>query len=87
MIEIKFWYDDIEGIRDFGILLLQNNIIYKLRKKGDFAIFSINTAYDERIACIKMGDALDDYNYSKWCLKIGVVKNEIEFKAFALKIY
>lgn len=87
MIEIKFWFDDIEGIRDFGILLLQNNIIYKLRKSGDFAIFSINTLYDERVAVIKIGEGLDDFDYSKFILKIGVVKNEIEFKAFALKIY
>lgn len=87
MIEIKFWLDDIEGMRDFGILLLQNNIIYKLRKKGDFAIFSINSVYDERVAVIKIGEGLDDYDYSKFILKIGVVKNEIEFKAFALKIY
>lgn len=86
MIEIKFWFDDIEGIRDFGILLLQNNIIYKLRKKGDFAIFSIDTLSDDRVVCIKFG-LLDDRDYNKYLLKIGVVKNEIEFKAFALKIY
>jgi hypothetical protein len=36
---------------------------------------------------IKTGEALDDYNYSKFILKIGVDKNEIEFKAFALKIF
>lgn len=87
MIEVKIWFDDIDGIRDFGILLLQNNIVYKLRKDGDFTIFSINTLYDERLAVIKIGEGLDDYNYSKFILKIGVVKNEIEFKAFALKIY
>ena len=87
MIEVKIWLDDIDGIRDFGILLLQNNIVYKLRKDGDFAIFSINTLYDERVAVVKIGEGLDYYNYSKFILKIGVVKNELEFKAFALKIY
>jgi hypothetical protein len=87
MIEVKIWLDDIDGIRDFGILLLQNNIVYKLRKDGDFAIFSINNLYDKGVMVIKTGEALDDYNYSKFILKIGVDKNEIEFKAFALKIF
>lgn len=86
MIEIKFWFDDIEGIRDFGILLLQNNIIYKLKKRGDFAIFSIDTFSVDRVACIKFG-LLDDSDYNKYLLKIGVVKNEIEFKAYGVKLY
>lgn len=86
MIEIKFWLDDIEGIRDFGILLLQNGYTYKLRRRRDFAIFSIDTHYDDRVACIKLG-LLDDRDYSKYCLIIGVVKNEFEFKAFSVKIF
>lgn len=86
MIEIKFWNYDIEGIANFGIYLLKNNYIYKLRKNGDFVIFSISCGINDRIEVIKSEDFVDNTDYCKFSLVIGEGK-PLLFKAFALKIY
>lgn len=87
MIEIKFLAEDIEGIRDFGILLLQNNIMYRMRKEGRFVIFEISISKYGYIACIRIGRNLDQELYSKFSLQFEKFKEPFEFKAFALKIY
>lgn len=88
MIEIKFWFDDMEGIRDFGIMLLQRNISYKLRKKGDFAIFFIDLYGNQCVTCTNNTRGfLDDKNYCNFILSLGKGGTVIEFKAYALKIY
>jgi hypothetical protein len=86
MIEIKLLSEDIEGIRDLGILLLQNNIVYRIRKKGRFVIFEI-CHLDEWLACSKNGICSDKDIYCNFSLQFERFEKPIEFKAFALKIY
>lgn len=87
MIEIKFFAEDIESIRDLGILLLQNNIMYRMRKQGHFVIFEIPISKYGWVSCIRIGRNLDENIYSKFSLQIEKFKEPFEFKAFALKIY
>lgn len=87
MIEIEFLAEDIEGVRDFGIALLQNNIIYRMRKQGRFIIFEILTKDYEWISCIKMSEHIDESLYNKFGVQFEPFTKPIEFKAFALKIY
>ena len=87
MIEIKILVEDVEGIRDFGILLLQNNIMYRMRKQGRFVIFEIPTVGYDWVACIKDTNCMDENLCNKFSLQFEKFKEPFEFKAFALKIY
>ena len=87
MIEIKFLAEDIEGIRDFGITLLQNDIIYRMRRKGNFIIFEMPTISYDRIVCTKTRDLLSEEGYCYFSLQFEREIKPFEFKAFSLKIY
>ena len=87
MIEIEFLAEDIEGVRDFGIALLQNNIIYRMRKQGRFIILEIPSATYDWLACIKDTNCIDENLCNKFSLQFERFTKPIEFKAFALKIY
>lgn len=87
MIEIKFLFDDMEGIRDFGITLLQNNIMYRMRRQGRFVIFEIPITKYGWVACCRIGRNLDECIYDTFSLQFEKFKEPFEFKAFALKIY
>ena len=61
MITVKFLIDDIEAIRDFGILLFQNGYIYHMNKeKNGFVVFHIII---EGLAKFTCNDKLDEKNY------------------------
>ena len=87
MIEIKFLAEDIEGIRDFGILLLQNNIMYRMRKQGRFVIFEIPTVGYDWVACMKTTNDLSEEGSCYFQIQFEKYTEPFEFKAFALKIY
>lgn len=86
MIEIKLLSDDIEGVRDLGISLLQNGYIYRLRKQARFVIFEILNACNDWVTCFKTEADMNEKMYHSFRLSIGD-NPVVEFKAFALKIY